>query len=82
MKITNSNSEYEKLLKIIDEDLLEFLKKNNALKKFIKNLRPNRLQQKKIIYDMSFEFTWEDSPEHHDFWSNLSKKYEFEKKYE
>lgn len=76
MRINKILTQRQQLLAIMDVNLMEFLKENNALEKFINNLDPDR--RKTIshkIFDMQYEFVWAGSPEKDSFWRELDKKF-------
>ena len=76
MRIDKTLTQRQKLLDIMDINLMEFLQENNALEKFINNLNPDR--RKTIshkIFDMQCEFVWAESPEKDSFWRELNKKF-------
>lgn len=76
MRIDKSLTHRQQFLDIMDIDLMEFLKKNNALEKFINNLNPYRPKTISYkIYDMQCEFIWAKSPEKDSFWRELDKKF-------
>jgi hypothetical protein len=65
-----------------NEDFYKFLVDNNALDKFLYNLKESgknlknhfiRLKNKFILLNIAFR--WRDTTEGHDFWSNLNYKW-------
>ena len=82
MKFEKGYSEYKAYLNIMDKSLIIFLKENNALEKFLKNLHPKRLKEKGKIIDVGSDFVWTVSPEGYDFWRKLYDKYKIEYPYE
>jgi len=61
-----------------NEDFYKFLVDNNALDKFIYNLKESgkNLSNIKNEYKLIMgAFIWRDTPENHHFWSNLNYKW-------
>jgi hypothetical protein len=61
-----------------NEDFYKFLVDNNALDKFLYNLKEfgKNLSNIKNKYKLiNGAFIWVETPEYHDFWSNLNYKW-------
>lgn len=78
--ITHTKKE---ILEILEEHplLILFLKKNKVYLKYIKYaMNPNWITDhitSQFIAEeiINFSFYWEDTPEGHEFWSNLNQEY-------
>ena len=67
---------------IMNEQFIKFLKKHGALRKFKYNLKVSREDYdiNDHIGNIGGGFTWSDTPEGQDYWSNLNtlwSEYEF-----
>ena len=64
---------------VIGEDLIEFLKKEGVIKKFINNVKNadwSETARKLItINGIGHAFEWIETPEGHEFWENINAKY-------